>query len=132
MSNETSPQDDNDPFIYAGEIVPITKKNNVPIPPFDRMSALELGLCLAIGKRASMLIAQHARDNPEKNIVVPHPAICACDVAVAHLAQPLDLHRFFSADNLTFTPEFVQIARHIDRVANFFPTTMPLKFRKTA
>lgn len=132
MTTETAPQDDNDPFIHAGKIVPITKSNGAQLPNFTSMNPMELGLCLAIGKRASELISQHAIDHPEKNIVPPHPLICAVDVAVAHLAVPLDLKRFFNADNLTFIPEFVQIARHIDRVANFFPTTVELKFKKTA
>ena len=131
MTTKTAPQDDFDPYIYAGEIVPITKRNGAPMPDLHRMSPMELGLCLAIGKRASALISQHAIDNPHKNIVPPHPLICAVEVAIAHLAQPLDLQRFFSADNLTFIPEIVQIARHIDRVNNFFPTTVMLKFRKT-
>jgi len=132
MTTETTPLDDNDPFIYAGKIVPIVKRNGAQLPNFASMNPMELGLCLAIGKRAAELIHQHAIDHPEKNIVPPHPLICAVDVAVAHLAVTLDLKRFFNADNLAFIPEFVQIAHHIDRVNNLFPTDVALKFRKTA
>lgn len=88
----------------------------------------ELRLCIDIGKRASDMIAQHARENPQRQIITPHPTICAMEIGIVHLHKPLKLRAFLESDDLAFLHDYLTIARNVDRAGCRWDRGIPLNF----
>mgnify|MGYP003385507329 CR=1 FL=1 len=104
------------------------RRGSAPQPPWEKIPRDDWRFLLAIGDRASKIIADTSFRFPAKNIVAPSPTQCACDVAVVHLLRNLDLARFFYADDLDFAAEYLTIAGAIDRREFTFPSFVMLKF----
>jgi len=102
-----------DPFAPA-TISKAPDKSQVPIPRFDSIPRMDMEIIKAMGQRAAQLL-QQMKDEGRKIEVPPWP-MCACDIAVAHLARPLDLNRFARADNVAFFAAYMYIASRINRL----------------
>lgn len=102
-----------DPFAPAA-LRQAPAKSAVPIPDFRSIPRDEMEIVKAIGHRAHAMLANMQATGA--NIVTPPWAMCACDVAVAHLQRPLRLDKFLQADDLAFLNAYMFIASRINRL----------------
>lgn len=109
-----APKDNHaDPFAPA-TLRQAPAKSAVPIPDFRSIPRDEMEIIKAIGHRAHDILSHMQATGA--NIVAPPWAMCACDVAVAHLARPLRLGDFLRADDLSFLNAYMYIASRINRL----------------
>lgn len=120
---------DNDPFVHVSTRNPI--KSNGILANWSAIPPDEMSQCKRLGVRASAMVAQYARENPQRLIVTPHPIICSMEFALVHLTRPLRLGDLEKADDLTFKAEYLMIAQHIDRENSRWNSAIPLKFYDT-
>lgn len=102
-----------DPFAPA-TLRQAPMKSTVPIPDFRAIPRDEMEIVKAIGHRARDILSHMQATGA--NIVAPPWAMCACDVAVAHLSRPLRLADFLRSDDLAFLNAYMFIASRINRL----------------
>ena len=103
----------NDPFA-PGVISQAPSKSAVPIPRFDSIPRMDMEVIKQIGQRAATIL-QGMKDSG-RQIEVPPWAMCACEVAVHHLAHPLRLNEFARAGDVEFMAAYMYTAQRINRL----------------
>lgn len=123
---------DNDPFLAEGTFTPQKKGpanlnwQNI----WARLTPQEMSLCKALGDRLCRIVVDRIKGEPAGKYAPPHPLTAAAEIAAAHLLRPLDLIQFYRASDDDALNEYIQIARHLDRINfQFAPATVaPLRF----
>lgn len=106
---------------------------------FLRINPVDMALIVVIGERIRNLLTAHAKLLHDKGKPIPHeiqhvtdPMLTQMDLAIVHLAIPLDLMRMQYASEFDLIEDYLTIAQHINRPLLFFPASVKLRFAQAS